>query len=123
MKYILTLVFVLQLFACSGGSGGTGLGSDTGAGIGAVSDVLSLSWVAPSEREDGTALYQAEIYGYRIYYGAESGNYQQQIDINDSSADQVQLDNLSSGVYYAVMTTIDVDGRESSYSQEVVITI
>ena len=64
----------------------------------------------------------AEIAGYRIYYGTAQGSYSQHAEINDAYTDEYNLGNINlpAGTYYAVMTTVDTDGRESSYSQEVV---
>ena len=107
LKYLLAGVVALFLVGCSSEDGGSG--------------VSSLSWVAPSVREDNTALSLSEIAGYRIYYGVESGNYKNIIDIGDGSATQAQISGVPSGIYYAVMTTIDADGRESLISEEVIV--
>ena len=107
LNYLLAFILVLPLVACSGGDGGTSGTSGTSP---------ALSWVAPSEREDGTGLGLSEIAGFRIYYGTESGNYSDTISIDDHSATQVILAGIPSGTYYAVMTTVDADGRESSFS-------
>ena len=112
-KCLLALALIFSLVSCSGGDGG--LAADTSA--------LGLTWTAPSEREDSTGLSLSEIAGYRIYYGVEPGNYQSQIDVNDGSAVQAQVSGISRGAYYVVLTTIDVDGRESAYSSEVIVTI
>ena len=80
---------------------------------------INLSWVPPVEREDGTPITMAEIAGYRIYYGTVQGNYTNNVDIADSSTMQATLSNLTTGTYYIVMTTYDVDGRESVFSQVV----
>jgi len=80
---------------------------------------INMSWVAPVEREDGTPITMAEIAGYRIYYGTVQGNYTNNVDIADSSTMQATLSNLTTGTYYIVMTTYDVDGRESVFSQVV----
>lgn len=115
LNYLLALILVLPLAACSGGDGGLASGSGSG--------VVNLSWVAPSEREDGTALALSEIAGFRIYYGTVSGDYQNHLDVNDSSAVQAQVAGVPSGTYYVVLTTVDADGRESSYSNELVVTL
>jgi fibronectin type 3 domain-containing protein len=65
----------------------------------------------------------AEIAGYRIYFGDSQGSYMHQFEINnayDSDVSSAELQ-LSSGVYYAVVTTVDTDGRESAFSQEVTL--
>lgn len=95
--------------------------SDTGAGN--PVDSISLSWVAPSQRDNGDSISMSEIAGYRIYYGTVQGAYEHQIEINSGSIDQATLDDLSGGTYYMVVTTIDTDGRESAYSDELEATI
>ncbi len=87
-----------------------------------VDDILanvSLSWVAPAEREDNTALSLSEIASYKIYYGSTQGQYTNSVAINDSTATGHTFTSFSSGTYYFVITTIDTDGRESKYSPEV----
>ena len=122
LAYLLALILVLPLVACSGGdaglsSSGDGVLSSTG------SNVSNLSWVAPSEREDGTGLSPSEIAGFRIYYGVTSGDYSNTVDIDDHTATQAVLAGLPSGTYFVTVTAVDVDGRESTYSAEVVITV
>ena len=114
--YLLALILIFPLFSCSGGDGGD-------LGDGSAPSNAKLSWVAPSEREDNSGLSLSEIAGYRIYYGTESGNYQSQIDVNDGSAVDAQIFGIPRGTYYIALTTIDVDGRESAYSAEVIVTV
>ena len=104
LKYIFVLFFILPLVSCDGGDGGPAGGSAV------------LSWVAPVERADGTGLSPSEIAGFRIYYGTESGVYQDPIVINDHTATQAQFSGIPSGVYFVVMTTVDTDARESAWS-------
>jgi fibronectin type 3 domain-containing protein len=80
----------------------------------------SLSWQAPSQRTDGQSLALSDIGGYRVYYGSSSSQYQFSVDINDATATSFVVTNLPLGTYYVVLTTIDVNGLESSYSNEVV---
>ena len=77
---------------------------------------VNLSWVAPVERTDGTALALSEIAGYTVYYGTSKGNYPDSLSVNDISATSVTVTDLPIGTYYLVMTTRDTDGRESGYS-------
>ena len=78
---------------------------------------ITLSWVAPTEREDGTAISMAEIAGYRVYYGTSEGDYPNQVVVADRTTMQATLRNLETGTYYIVVTTYDTDGRESAYSE------
>jgi fibronectin type 3 domain-containing protein len=126
---ILTVFFMLtQMVACSSEEnlGGTGAGIGTGSVTTPTIPSLTLvSWVSPSEREDNSPISLAEIAGYRIYYGSSQGDYPNQIDINDAYDNDVDTAdlNLPAGTYYAVVTTIDTDGRESAFSEEVTLNI
>ena len=105
-KSMMILFFVLQVSACDNS------GSSTIA-----TEALVVDWATPSERADGSILPQSEIRGYRVYYGQESGNYTDQLDINDNAAEQIVVPiEPGSGAYFFVVTTIDVEGRESVYS-------
>jgi hypothetical protein len=77
---------------------------------------LSLNWVAPVARADGTPLSLADIDGYHIYYGNKAGSYPNRVKVTDGTTQRVTLKDLASGTYYIVMTTYDVDGRESGHS-------
>ncbi len=88
----------------------------------AISDV-SLSWIAPSAREDDNPISLSEIAGYKIYYGTTQGNYNNSVNVNDSAAEGYTLNGLSSGTYYFAVTTKDTEGRESQFSSVVQIVI
>lgn len=85
-----------------------------------VSDV-SLSWVAPAEREDNTGISLSEIAGYKVYYGTTQGNYSDSVVINDGSATGHTFKDFPAGTYYFAVTTRDTEGRESQYSPEIKI--
>ena len=116
LNYLLALILISPLVACSGGDGGLSSSSSS-------SSSAKLSWVAPSAREDNSVLILSDIAGFRIYYGARSGDYSNTVDIKDHTATQAVLAGLPSGTYFIAVTTVDVDGRESLYSAEVVITV
>ena len=107
LKYLFVIFLLSPLFACSSGGGGA---------AGSITDIRSLNWVAPSEREDGSGLSPSEIAGYRIYYGTESGSYPNVIYIDDHTETQAILPDLASGTYYIVMATVDTDGLVSTFS-------
>ena len=66
-----------------------------------VAASLQLSWTAPVAREDESPISMAEIAGYRIYYGTETGNYKQTIKIDDAYTDSIILDELiATDTYY-----------------------
>lgn len=85
--------------------------------------LVQLMWTAPMFREDDTPLDPStEIGGYNIYYGTTQGDYQ----FNMNVAGNTLYKDLDFSVLplplYAVITTVDNDGRESLYSKEVVFT-
>jgi len=87
--------------------------------------VVQLLWSAPTSREDDTPLDPAtEIGGYNIYYGASTGNYDTANPISIAGNTlYADLDfNTLPLPFYAVLTTVDNEGRESGYSAEVVFT-
>jgi hypothetical protein len=145
VKTLIAVVAALQLVACGGSGGSSASGSGTGTltpsgttsapGTGTATSggttpssstggqssanatgSLALNWVAPVARSDGTPLSLADIDGFRIYYGNTAGSYPNRVNVTDATTQQVTLKNLASGTWYIVMTTYDVDGRESGYS-------
>ena len=84
---------------------------------------MDLSWAAPVSRADGTPLSLADINGYRIYFGASAGNYTESVEIADGTALSTTITNIPVGTYHVVMSTYDVDGRESEHSSSIIKTI
>jgi hypothetical protein len=129
--FLITLLVTLLLSSCSSGGAGESTdfldnyitGGTDGTGDSVPSVNVSLSWVAPAEREDNTPLSLSEIAGYKLYYGTKQGQYTNSIDINDSTAQNFTFTDLVAGTYYIAVTTYDTDGRESQYSSEVKIVV
>lgn len=84
---------------------------------------VSLSWAAPSERENNEPIALSEIAGYKIYYGTSARDYTDSVNIEDGAADGYTFESLNSGTYYFALTTYDTAGRESQYSAEIKIII
>jgi len=85
-----------------------------------VRGTVTLSWVAPTENVDGSAL--TDLAGYRVYYGTGSRSYTTMRDVPGASTTSTSL-TLSSGDYYVAMTALDGEGNESAYSNEVIKTV
>lgn len=115
-KCLILLVMALLNISCSSGGSSSGEASNLVNGI-------SLSWTAPTSRESGESISLSEIAGYRIYYGNSSGIYPNQFRIEDSTTVHAVLSDLESATYYVVLTTIDTDGRESTFSDEIARTL
>jgi hypothetical protein len=65
---------------------------------------------------------EADLAGYRIYYGTAGGNYTAMIDVGNVITCTVS--NLSAGqTYYFAATAYDASGNENGYSNEVIHTI
>ncbi|MGD8429293.1 MAG: fibronectin type III domain-containing protein [Ectothiorhodospiraceae bacterium] len=102
-------------------SGGSTSGGNTAD---SVNTSVTLSWVAPTERENGDALSMSEIGGYRVYYGTASGDYSSEVAIKDPYATQYTVDGLDAGSdYYFAVAAYDQAGLQSSLSQEVTVTV
>ena len=78
----------------------------------------TLSWIAPTENEDSTAL--TDLAGFTIYYGRSSGNYSNQIRIDNPSVTTYVIDNLLPDTYYFATTAFNSAGIESRFSSEAV---
>lgn len=85
-----------------------------------VTGSATLSWQAPTERTDGSAL--TNLAGYRIYYGNAPGNYSQSISLGSGLSTYV-IDNLAGGTWYFTMTALDSTGLESARTNPVSKTI
>jgi hypothetical protein len=81
----------------------------------------TLSWVAPTQRDDGSPL--TNLAGYRVRYGTSPGSYPNQLQIPNPGITSCVIENLPAGTYYFVATAYDSDGRESEYSGVVTKTI
>jgi hypothetical protein len=89
----------------------------TNSGTGSV----TLSWIAPTENEDGSPL--EDLSGYRIYWGTTSGNYPNSLTIDNPGLTTYVIDNLASGTYEFVATSFNAAGVESSYSNPATKTV
>ncbi|MEJ2621776.1 MAG: fibronectin type III domain-containing protein [Candidatus Thiodiazotropha sp.] len=80
-----------------------------------------LSWTPPTENTDGSAL--TDLAGYRIYYGTSPGNYSHVVTIDSPGITSYQIDNLTPGDWYFVITSFNSSNVESTRSNEVSKTI
>jgi len=83
-------------------------------GLGSV----TLEWLPPESNTDGS--YAGDLAGYVIYWGTESGNYDQQVRIETVGLTAYVVDSLSPATYYFTATAFNSAGVESDYSNEVV---
>lgn len=84
--------------------------------------VVTLSWIAPAENEDGSAI--VDLAGYRIYWGQSPGGpYPGSAEIEDVAQTSYRVEGLEDGVWYFVVTAVNADLVESRVSNEVHIAI
>ena len=82
---------------------------------------VTLSWTAPTTREDGSAL--TNLAGYRIRYGRMSGIYDYEINIDNPGTLTYVVEDLKPGAWFFVASAYDSSGLESNFSNEVKIVV
>jgi Putative Ig domain len=81
----------------------------------------TVSWVAPTQNNDGTAL--TNLAGYNVYYGTSAGALSQKVWISNPATLQYVVTGLGQGTWYFAVTSVTSAGDESSPSQTVTKTI
>jgi hypothetical protein len=74
----------------------------------------TLSWTAPTQNEDGSAL--TDLAGYKLYWGNGSGGYDHSVTIDSPGITTYVVENLSAGTYEFVATSFNEAGVESVHS-------
>jgi hypothetical protein len=101
----------------SGPTGGSGSGSGSGGGGTGVTGSATVTWVAPTQNADGSAL--TNLAGFHVYYGADANTLSTMQDVPQSDAASVVVANLNSGTYYFAVSAYTTDGTESELSAAV----
>jgi hypothetical protein len=118
--------------ACNGGpattstaapSGSSPLTSSAGPSASSPPGVgtATLSWVAPDQNTDGSAL--TNLAGYRIYYGTGVDALTEVIELPTVGITAYVIDNLTAGTYYFSIRAYTSAGIESALSNVVSDTI
>jgi hypothetical protein len=82
---------------------------------------VTLNWSPPTENTDGSPL--TDLAGYRLYFGKNSRQYDNEIQIDSPGITTYVVDNLSPDTYYFAATAVNSEGMESPYSGEAVRTV
>jgi hypothetical protein len=83
---------------------------------------VTLSWVIPTTRTDGTAL--TNLAGFNIYYGNAINSYPIKISVANPTLSTFVVTDLPTGAtYYFVATTYDASGNESAHTNPVSTTL
>ena len=80
----------------------------------AVAGRATLSWLAPTQRVDGTPL--TNLAGFRVYYGNSSSDLRYVIQVADPGARSRVIEDLTVGIWFFAATAYDDGGGESSRS-------
>jgi hypothetical protein len=82
---------------------------------------ISLNWQPPTQNEDGSPLF--DLAGYVIHYGTTSGEYDNEILLDNPGLTSHLIENLAPGTYYVAATSFTSSGVESDYSGEIAATV
>ncbi len=85
-----------------------------GAGGAALTTEVCFKWVK------WDANTEADLDGYKVYWGRESRAYDQLVDVGNMNS---HILNLPPGKWYIAVTAYDKSRNESGYSNEVIVTI
>lgn len=77
----------------------------------------SLNWSPPVQYTDGSALSAAQLAGYRIYHGADSGHLSLIAEIDGGSSVSHTVRQLTAGTHFFAVTAVSAAGVESAWSQ------
>lgn len=74
-----------------------------------------LSWTAPTQYTDGTALNDADLAGFRIYHGQSESSLAPVAEV-DGEEFSMTIEDLATGTHYFAVTAVTISGVESSFS-------
>jgi hypothetical protein len=112
------LIGVSAASSASGSSSSSGAGSSSGSTGGST---VTLSWMAPTENTNGTAL--TNLAGFDIYYGTSANAMTQKISLNTVAVMSYVVGDLSSGTWYFQVVAVNSLGVQSNPSSTVSVTI
>jgi predicted phage tail protein len=112
----LPLAALLLGNSCGGGSSAPST-SIRGPARGSV----TISWTAPTQNTDGTAL--TDLSGYRVLYGTSPDALTQSVEVAGSSVTATTIDGLTPGTYYVAVAAVNAAGLASDPSKTVSVTI
>jgi hypothetical protein len=83
----------------------------------AATNSAALSWSAPTQNTDGTAL--TDLAGFTIAYGTAQAALDQTVRIDNATATTWTMDSFPSGTYYFAIKAFTANGAESALSSVV----
>jgi len=105
----------------SSSSGASSPSNSSGSAPTSHSDSVTLSWAAPTENTNGSAL--TNLAGFDIYYGSSASSLTQKISLNSVGLLTYVMSNLSPGTWYFEIVAVNASGVQSGPSSVVSVTI
>jgi hypothetical protein len=87
----------------------------------AKSKSVTLAWLTPTAKADGTPL--TNLAGYIIRYGSSPTAYTNNVRVNDAGIQHFTVDALPAGTWYFAVAAFDAVNGTSSNSNQVIRTI
>ena len=110
---ILTAI-LLGCSGCGGRSSGPSLDS---AGARSV----SITWIAPTQNTDGSAV--TDLSGYRVLYGTSASALDQSVEVAGSSTTGRVISGLAPGTYFFAVAAVNTSGVASDPSNAASMTV
>jgi hypothetical protein len=123
MKLLALFVIFFVIQGCSGGGGGGGSVSGGSVSGGSGSGEATVTWTAPTTRENGAPLILSELAGFYVKYQLKNSKWHQIKYINDATATLFSLKNVAAGTYLVQTATVDFSGLVSDYSNTIEVNI
>ena len=84
---------------------------------------ISISWAAPTTRQDGSALSTGELGGYDIFVIAEQSGNDEVINVSDPNVTSYTYKPQVADTYFFSITSYDASGMSSDMSETVSIVV
>jgi hypothetical protein len=78
--------------------------------------IVQLAWKVPETRTDGTLLSLDDVAGFKVYMGTSTENLEMLVDLGQDLTTSYVVTGLDAGIYYFTVTTYDIEGNESPFS-------
>ncbi|MEE8345023.1 MAG: fibronectin type III domain-containing protein, partial [Woeseiaceae bacterium] len=79
---------------------------------------VTLQWQPPTENTDGSPL--TDLAGYRIYYGVDSADLSDLIELPNPGLTSYVVEELTPNTWYFAMTSVNDRGQESDLSNQLI---
>jgi hypothetical protein len=111
---LLAIIMVSAMLAACGGGETSPDASGSGGGGSGGTGSATLSWTAPVENHDGTAI--TNLAGYHIYHGTSVNALNKMVQVSNPGITLYVVDNLPAGTHYFSITAYNTAGVESDRS-------